>query len=119
VKRVIRKVLQDLEDSATAGSAKNVYEAYDTHKEASDPLVALCSKVAAPLGPSLAPKVSAPKLMTPGASAGVGRWNPGMGSAGRAPTAPGAKVKSPTDVINPNRNIAQAMTAFTPRKSTA
>lgn len=114
-RRIFRKALRELESATAPGSVKNVYETYDTHKEAGDLLVRLCTKVAAPLGP----KVMAPRLMTPGAASGVGRWNPGTGSAGRAPTAPGAKIKSPTDVINPNRSVTQAMTAFTPRKSTA
>lgn len=114
-RRILRKALRELEVAAAPGSVKNAYETYDTHKEAGDLLVELCTKVAAPLGP----KVMAPRLMTPGASASVGRWNPGTGVAGRGPTAPGAKIKSPTDVINPNRSITQAITAFTPRKSTA
>lgn len=117
VRKKVQEAVEAIFDATTPGSSKNVYEAYDTHKESAleTNLVSLCTKVA---GNPMLPKAPTPRLNMPGASAGVGKWNPLRSSVGRPPAAPGVKTMAPTDSVNPNRNIQQAMSAFTSRKST-
>jgi hypothetical protein len=111
-----RRLLQAAGEAMTPGTGKNLYDAYELHrrkKHAFDALAELCAKVAMPM----APRVPGPRLNVPGAGANVGKWNPLKGIAGKSPPAIGAKGTSPTTVINPRRNIQQAMVAFTPQKA--
>jgi hypothetical protein len=81
-----------------------------------DQLASLCAKVAAPI-PLGAPRAMGPRLLKPGASMSVGEFNPLKGSVGRSPPAIGAKGISSTGIVNPRRNINQAMSAFTSLKA--
>jgi len=115
--RALRELAEALDEAASPGTAKNVYEAYATHrrkeKKAEALLVSLCTKlafkIALPKVPSLKPRVA------PGASRAVGRVGP-SGMVGGPSLPPAAKNLSTTAtgaVVNYNRSIPKAITAGT------
>ena len=88
-RRLVKELVDALEDSAHAGTAKNVYEAYVPHaerkrrhkeKKAEALLISLCTKLAFSLKPRIKP-VTLPKIVPstpPGISRNVGKLNPGV-----------------------------------------
>jgi hypothetical protein len=117
-RRLVKELVDALEDSAHAGTAKNVYEAYVPHaerkrrhkeKKAEALLISLCTKLAFSLKPRIKP-VTLPKIVPstpPGISRNVGKLNPGV------MTSKNMSQAGAGSIVKPSRPVPAAMTAGT------
>jgi len=116
--RTLKRLIDAIDEAASADTAKNVYETYKTHrpkkqeKKAEALLISLCTKLAS----KLPIKVPGPKMPT-GASSRVGKLGR-TGTIGGPIVPPAVKPGALSNtgvggVMNPRRSPLAAITANT------